>query len=357
MSVPSIEATPANIQIAARPAVSAPVSTGDAPTAAPPLPSVEVQAVNTALQTAILRQGGLAPLIADLTQALDAPTTPAPVQAAGAQVLALQTLAADPPPTAADLQQALSQSGLMLEASIAAGQTTPDLKAALLVLGKALETWLSAEASAPTEGATAEAAAQSPAAPPAAPTNAQPPAPPPPPPFRGAPTNAQPPAASTLAGAAPDVVAHHLMQETTAAIARTQLLQIASLPEHAKGSAWVFDTPILTPQGAAVAQFQVSRDKREQTTGGDEAPPVWRAGFSIDVEPMGPVHAQVVLSGGKALVSLWAERQTTADQLTQAEPELSAALGGAGFQSEVAVHSGAPAPPPTAPGRFLDQAS
>lgn len=302
------------------------------------------------MQTAAMRQGGLAPLIADLTQALETPVLPEPVQAAGAQVLALQTLA-EPPPTAADLQQAFAQSGLLLEAGIAAGQSaTPDLKAALLVLGQALEAWLAAE-----PGSDEAAPLASPAQPPAPPP-AQPPVPPPP--FRGAPTTAQPPAPPSLPpGAAPDLMAHHLMQETTAALARTQLLQIASLPQQAKGSTWMFETPILTSQGTAVAQFQVSRDKREAQGGGDEPQPVWRAGFSIDIAPMGPVHAQVVLTGGRALVSLWAEREATAEQLRQEEPELTAALGGAGFQSDIAVHSGAPAQPSLAPGRFLDQAS
>jgi len=257
---------------------------------------------------------------------------------------------AEPPPTAADLQQAFAQSGLLLEAGLAAGQAaTPDLKSALLVLGQALETWLAADPASATD-----LPPQLPA-----PPAGQPPAPPPPPPFRGAPTTAQPPAPPSLPPSAPpDVMAHHLMQETTAALARTQLLQIASLPQQAKGSTWVFETPILTAQGTAVAQFQVSRDKREAQGGGGEEPqPVWRAGFSIDIAPMGPVHAQIVLTGGRALVSLWAEREATAEQLRQEEPELATALSGAGFQSDIAVHSGAPAQPSLSPGRFLDQAS
>ena len=39
---------------------------------------------------------------------------------------------------------------------------------------------------------------------------------------------------------------------------------------------------------------------------------VWRARFSLDVEPAGPVHALVSLTGEKTSVRMWAERPATA---------------------------------------------
>ena len=42
---------------------------------------------------------------------------------------------------------------------------------------------------------------------------------------------------------------------------------------------------------------------------------IWRARFSLDVEPAGPVHALVSLIGDKTAVRMWAERPATAAQL------------------------------------------
>ncbi len=125
----------------------------------------------------------------------------------------------------------------------------------------------------------------------------------PPPPIRGALPAAQPIAQPTIAPHAPlETTAHHLLDDTDAAIARQTLLQVASLPDRIDTSApkadmtaprWNFEIPFVTPQGTAMAQFEISRD------GGDEeveaAKRVWRARFSLDVEPAGPVHALISL--------------------------------------------------------------
>jgi hypothetical protein len=74
---------------------------------------------------------------------------------------------------------------------------------------------------------------------------------------------------------------------------------------------WNFEIPFVTPQGTAMAQFEISRDG-----GGNEeveaAKRVWRARFSLDVEPAGPVHALMSLVGDKTSVRMWAERPATA---------------------------------------------
>ena len=92
----------------------------------------------------------------------------------------------------------------------------------------------------------------------------------PPPPFRGALPAAQPIAAPTIAPDAPlATTAHHLLDDTDAAIARQTLLQVASLPDRIDASApkidasaprWNFEIPFVTPQGTAMAQFEISRD-------------------------------------------------------------------------------------------------
>jgi hypothetical protein len=188
-----------------------------------------------------------------------------------------------------------------------------------------------------------------------------------PPPYAGAPTHAQAAAQPGLpAGAGPHAVAQRLLAETGAALARTELLQIASLPEppaagrpvddHAQR--WVFDMPFMTPQGPAAAQFEISRDGGGSGgEGGRAMGRTWRARFSLDVEPMGPVHAQVALTGDRARVSLWAERPAAMARLRTGEERLNSALREAALEPEVAFHTGQPRASAAAPGQFLDQAT
>ncbi|MEH2518412.1 hypothetical protein V1279_003985 [Bradyrhizobium sp. AZCC 1610] len=189
----------------------------------------------------------------------------------------------------------------------------------------------------------------------------------PPPPFRGALPAAQPIAAPTIAPDAPlSTTAHHLLDDTDAAIARQTLLQVASLPDRIDASApkldttaprWNFEIPFVTPQGTAMAQFEISRDGGEQEV--EAAKRVWRARFSLDVEPAGPVHALISLTGDKTSVRIWAERPATAEQLRAGASDLSQALSRAELQpGDIVIRDGAP--PQTAPaaraGHFLDRA-
>ena len=188
-----------------------------------------------------------------------------------------------------------------------------------------------------------------------------------PPPYAGAPTHAQAAAQPGLpVGAGPHAVAQRLLAETGAALARTELLQIASLPEppaagrpmEEQGQRWVFDMPFMTPQGPAAAQFEISRDGGGSGgEGGHALGRTWRARFSLDVEPMGPVHAQVALTGDRARVSLWAERPAAMARLRTGEERLGSALREAALEPEIAFHAGQPRAPAAAPGQFLDQAT
>ena len=188
----------------------------------------------------------------------------------------------------------------------------------------------------------------------------------PPPPFRGALPSAQPVASPSIAPDAPLArTAHHLLGDTDAAIARQTLLQVASLPDRADIASartdpttprWNFEIPFATPQGTAMAQFEISRDG-----GGSEleaAKRVWRARFSLDVEPAGPVHALVSLSGERTSVRMWAERPATAAQLRAGVSRLNQALSKAELQpGDIVVRDGTPPQPaPASAGHFLDRA-
>jgi hypothetical protein len=171
---------------------------------------------------------------------------------------------------------------------------------------------------------------------------------------------------ATLVSNSPlDTAMHHLLADTDGAIARQTLLQVASLPGQADTAAarldptaprWSFEIPFLTPQGTAMAQFEISRDG-----GGNEveaANRVWRARFSLDIEPAGPVHAQISLNGERTSVRMWAERPATAEQLRAGVPQLSQALSRAELQpGDIVVRDGAPQQSASVPsGHFLDRA-
>ncbi|NEU99657.1 flagellar hook-length control protein FliK [Bradyrhizobium uaiense] len=189
----------------------------------------------------------------------------------------------------------------------------------------------------------------------------------PPPPFHGALPSAQAIAEPSIAPGTPLATAvHRLLENTDAALARQTLLQVASLPGHGDGARtqldamvprWNFEIPFLTQQGTAMAQFEISRDG-----GGNEveaAKRVWRARFTLDVEPAGPVHALVSLNGERTSVRMWAERPSTAAQLRAGAFELSQALTRAELTpGDIEIRDGSPPQPaPARAGHFLDRAS
>jgi hypothetical protein len=187
----------------------------------------------------------------------------------------------------------------------------------------------------------------------------------PPPPVSGALPAAQPVMPATLSGnSSPESAMHHLLTDTDSAIARQTLLQVASLPDQVDSTVsridpnvprWNFEIPFVTAQGTAMAQFEISRD------GGaveKDAKRIWRAKFSLDVEPAGPVHAQISLSGERTSVRMWAERPATADQLRAGVTQLSQALSRAELvPGDIVVRDGAPVQLTAArAGHFLDRA-
>jgi hypothetical protein len=188
---------------------------------------------------------------------------------------------------------------------------------------------------------------------------------PPAPPYRGGPSAAQPAAAAGITdGAEPHVIGERLLTETDAALARHTLLQAASLPDGAgldqpdrTQPRWAFEIPLATPQGTAVAQFEIARDGGKSAPSA-EAKPAWRARFTLDIEPIGPVHVQIALSGARAGVTLWAERQESAARLRAEAPLLADALREVELEpGDVLVRDGQPPRSAAAAGRFLDRAS
>jgi hypothetical protein len=411
----------------------------DAPRVEPSRIVSPQQALGDAVRSAAVRQSGLAPLIADIEQAVQLPpnAVPPPVRAAAVQLLALR-VPLDQDLAAADVKQAFVRSGVLLESKVAAetraaraspSAPTPteplpsgDLKAALIVFRQVLKAWSSE--SAPDHPAPSPPSHPSLPSPPSAPATrpiarplpdatslkqlasalagatggllpvAEPLSPEqatslaksvaaalhgrdgppepiapghargPPPPYRGAPLSAQQPAAPSIApDTPPHETAERLLGAADGAIARTTLLQAASLPDQLQridqgGPRWTFEVPFMTPQGTGVAQFEVSRDGRNAKSDAPDA--TWRARFSLDLEPMGPVHAMIALSGPRTSVTLWAERAATAAQLNEQAPLLNQALRAAELEpADFQFRVGTPpvVARPAAPGRFMDRAT
>ncbi|HEY0650836.1 flagellar hook-length control protein FliK [Phenylobacterium sp.] len=307
-----------------------PAAAAPTPLAQPPDPVATLlqRAVDAARADAAIRQSGMGSLIADLEPALASPGLPPEVKAAIRQVLSL-ALATDPAPDAAALKAAIGRSGLFLEGRLAATPGAPpiDMKAAMLVLQQALV----------AAGVMA---------------GGRPPKVPVPPPSRGGAVVGQAP---RPAGVRHDDAPAHLMQvlgdETDQALARQTLHQLASLPDEAGGARWMFELPMLTPQGAAVAQFAVERDGAGG--GAAEAQPSWRARFALDVPPLGPIRVHLRLHDGRSSAILWVERPDSLALLRDQTADLAEALAG-----DVTIQPGAPpAPQVPPPGGLVDRSS
>lgn len=341
------------------PSTSAPGAPAGAPTASA---SQTGSALDALVLEAISTQDSLAPLLADLTAALASPILPPAARATAQSILASQT-PLDADVTSQDLRAAVASSGLFLETLLAAvalapgGGTTPDLSGDL----KALLSQLAADLTPQAQTAALEMAAaqtQAPSSPRRNQTFGRGSADPPPPPSAGAPTIAGPAAQASLEPETDRAsVSHALRHDAEAALARLQLSQIASLPKPGAPTRWSFELPVAAPEGHAMAQFEISRDDRGPG-GAVQAEPTWRAKFSINVEPNGPVHAEVALSGGRTRVTLWGERRETQAYLAQHQADLVTELAGTqGADAAVRVLAGAPARPDVEAGHLVNRTS
>jgi hypothetical protein len=126
---------------------------------------------------------------------------------------------------------------------------------------------------------------------------------------------------------------------------------LASAPDSpANGPAWLFELPVATPCGDAVTPFEIHRD--DEGRGGGEAAGGWTVRFSIDLEPLGPVHVQLRGGPDRMAVDIWAEGEEGFGRLRPESARLAAEL-----DAEVALHRGQPRRAAPEPGRFLDRTS
>ncbi|NJO54167.1 MAG: flagellar hook-length control protein FliK [Bacteroidales bacterium] len=115
---------------------------------------------------------------------------------------------------------------------------------------------------------------------------------------------------------------------------------------------WTFEVPLVAEGRTSIAQFEI-RPNDGRSSGDTEGARGWSIRFSIDVEPVGPVHALLTLQGTNLSVSLWAERPATAELLQAEENRFTASLAEQDLTLDrLFVRSGRPDTPP-APLRHL----
>lgn len=328
LSMPSIPATGVSTGQTAAPGQTAATGPAAAPQTAPAPAQVQAQAPNplqsalaAARQDAAVTQNGLASLMANVLQASVSGNLPPAVQSAVQQLLALHLQTGKQPDTAA-VKSAMLASGLFNEALLAEGAAPPaNLKSALTRLSQAAGRWLAKTPAQNQPQVQAPVAAV-------------------PPPVRGGQPVAQGVQTPGLPeDADPALIAKLLVTGSEAALARQTLLQMASLPDDAKPgeTRWIFDVPLMTPHGAAVAQMFIERDGRG--TSPESPEPVWRVGLAVDIEPLGPVRANLALSGGHAWVTIGAERPESLRKLERDSAWLGDALALVAEQTDIAFQS------------------
>lgn len=162
----------------------------------------------------------------------------------------------------------------------------------------------------------------------------------------------------------PAFIARTLSARTEAALTQVKILEITAQLQRAEQSTanaqvapeprWTFDLPLQTPFGQAQARFEVSRDCFKARNGAQAV--VWRTRFSMDVEPLGPVHAQIALLGKHAWIGLWAERPEAMNLLEQQQADLQNTFSADNVEAEVICCLGSPPAHAAGTGTMWDNA-
>lgn len=162
----------------------------------------------------------------------------------------------------------------------------------------------------------------------------------------------------------PAFIARTLSARTEAALTQVKILEITAQLQRAEQSTnnapaapeprWTFDLPLQTHFGQAQARFEVSRDSFKARNGALAV--VWRTRFSMDIEPLGPVHAQIALLGKHAWIGLWAERAETMSLLEQQQAQLQRTFSAEDVEAEVICCLGSPPAHAAGAGTMWDNA-
>ncbi len=168
------------------------------------------------------------------------------------------------------------------------------------------------------------------------------------PPLKGMQPQPQPPTAvSERAAMTPRMVLGEMIQQTTAALSRIQLHQLASLPtDEGPRQQLNLELPMRLGDGIHLLHMQIEREPDDPRQ--PERPPYFTVRLAFDPgDAIGPLRITVTLIGEHVSTVFWAEREEGARQLRERMGELREQLEAAGVKvGRVACHEGLP-PEPT----------
>lgn len=279
--------------------------------------------LNNLLRAQLPRQGGYAPLLADLTAVARHPAIRELPPSVRYALATLEAAVRSPNDLSAGqgLRQAVARSGLFFEHDLwqsirARPESLPehlsdDWKVALLRLQRALG----------QRGATGRGN-------PSATTTAPSDMPDTAPPLRSRPLLAQPRMPIPPRTSHPLLLLGDMHKHVSAALSRLEIAQVESHPAQLGPVACLVEVPVHDGNGYDVVQMRIGREPDPEQP---LAQGPWTLGFSVDIPALGPVQAEITVHGNQANIRLWAERLDTLQRLQDGLPRLQARL----LQSEL----------------------
>jgi hypothetical protein len=161
-----------------------------------------------------------------------------------------------------------------------------------------------------------------------------------------------------LPGAAGDGDIEQVLRLASAAIARLQSHQLASLEQTGVNdqgrlqTTWQLEIPMRNLQDIVPLQVKLQREdlpeddpeqRREAPREGPARDKLWRVELAFDLAPLGPLQVQAQLLHGSLSSELWAERPATARLIASQLHDLRARLLDCGLAvTEINCHHGTP---------------
>ena len=124
-----------------------------------------------------------------------------------------------------------------------------------------------------------------------------------------------------------------LLQLTEAALARLQLHQLAALPREGERGLleWLFELPLRRGDEIDLWSLRVWAEQRQQRQQKRQRPHHWSVQLAFDLPGLGPMQAQIQLTGEQVSTRFWAEQQDTLPLLRAHMHELRRAFSEAGL--------------------------
>ena len=135
----------------------------------------------------------------------------------------------------------------------------------------------------------------------------------------------------------------HLRSQAQAALARVQLNQLAALPREGERGLleWLFELPVRRGDDIDLWVMRLFTEQRRQKQQSRQQLPSWSVQLAFDLPGLGPVQAQVQLTGDQVSTRFWAEHQHTLPLLRQHMHELRQGLSNVGLDvGELECHPG-----------------